>query len=178
MREYQHGNDKILSDPRYGVPTFEFTCDGNSYDGLHNSRDDGRLLDVPKYAEQTACMAAVVYRLLSLEPRAVWKGEAAPLTTAPWEGAGAELVPARTWPGIPMLENLPTWAHGERIQKTGVHRHALLWANGQRTVGEIAARLEAEGRASELPALLAYYHELESVGYIKLQGPAKNQGRN
>jgi hypothetical protein len=172
-RDYQHGNDKILSDPhpQFAVPTLDFTCDGSTYDGLHNSRDDGRHLDAEKYPAQVACVAAMIYHLMTVPPAAIWKGEALPLATEPREGPGAELIPARTWPGIPMLENLPTWAHAERIMATRVHRHALLWANGRRTVGEIAARLEAEGRGADLSVLLTYYRELESVGYCRLRKP-------
>jgi aminoglycoside 3-N-acetyltransferase len=97
------------------------------------------------------------------------------------EGKAARLIPRRTAFLSPTAENAPIEI-GRRIQRAGLPSWALFWADGQRTIGEIAARIECEetasvgggrvsGRRVDVEKLVDFFAAHADLGYVELVDP-------
>jgi hypothetical protein len=95
-------------------------------------------------------------------------GYATAIPSHPGEGA---YVPRRRYPITYTLENV--WpAQADRLRYTGMPSWALYWADGQRTLSEIARLLSVEHeRDIPLPAVVAYFQTLAELGWIDLISP-------
>jgi aminoglycoside N3'-acetyltransferase len=97
-------------------------------------------------------------------------GKGAGRRTAPF-APGASLVPYRTAFLTPSLANAPQ-AIADRIGKAGLPDWAMFWADGRRTIGEIAAALSCEHqRPAAVEKVAAYFEGLADLGYVRLIDP-------
>ena len=94
------------------------------------------------------------------------------------EEKAVRLIPRRTAFLSPTVENVPIEI-GRRIQRAGLPSWALFWADGQRTIGEIAARIECEetasvgggrvsGRRVDVEKLVDFFAAHADLGYVEL----------
>ena len=99
----------------------------------------------------------------------------------------ARFVPRRTAPISPTMENTPP-AISRRIQRSGLDSWALFWADGRRSIAEIAAMAACEetgtvrgDRRSDSPARLERYVEYfeahAELGYVELMDPTEAADR-
>ncbi len=96
-------------------------------------------------------------------------------------GKAARLIPRRTAFLSPTAENAPIDI-GRRIQRAGLPAWALFWADGRRTIGEIAERIECEETASvgggrihnrqvDSEKLGDFFAAHAELGYVELLDP-------
>lgn len=84
---------------------------------------------------------------------------------------GADRIPYRTAFLSPSLANVPTDI-AEQIGSAKLPDWALFWADGHRTISEIASLLSCEHQQDIEPTqVIPYFKGLESLGYIKLIDP-------
>ncbi len=80
-------------------------------------------------------------------------------------------VPPRRAPLSPTLENTPL-AIGQRIKETKLPAWTLFWADGARTVSDVAALASAElDREVSLEQTAAFFDAHEELGYVRLAAP-------
>lgn len=85
-------------------------------------------------------------------------------------GATARIV-RRTAPLSPTLENTPP-AIAARIRESGLHHWALFWADGRRSVSQIAAAVTCEtGRPIEIAQVEAFFLAHADLGYVTWVDP-------
>lgn len=110
-------------------------------------------------------------------------GAAAAKRTRPLQqGPGSRRVARRTAPLSPTLENTPT-PIAQRISRAGLPPWALFWADGRRTLAEIAVLIGCEqtaavgGSGKKLAPTAeqvgAYFAAHEELGYAQLAGPGE-----
>lgn len=81
---------------------------------------------------------------------------------------GAGRVPRRIAPLTPAGDNTPAPILA-RLRASGLQSWALFWANGERTLAEIAGELAVEYRREvELAAVVAFFEAHEELGYVRL----------
>lgn len=92
---------------------------------------------------------------------------AAPLSPAAGRGsAAASRVPRRIAPLSPTMENTPA-PIAARLAKTKLKDWALFWADGRRTLRDIADRLSVEMNQSVTPRQVeAYFDAMADLGYV------------
>ncbi len=97
-------------------------------------------------------------------------------TCAPWPAGGDQRVPRRTAPLSPTLENMPGHL-AQPIRDSKLPAWALFWADGCRTIGEIARAVGLE-RQTEVPdaACVAFFEAHAALGYVELLAPADMVG--
>jgi len=84
---------------------------------------------------------------------------------------GADRVPRRTAPVSPSHENTPS-SVGERIRATKLSPWALFWADGRRTLAEIARAVSCEqGGEVTVGQVAAYFEAHADLGYAELVEP-------
>ncbi|MGY8826146.1 MAG: AAC(3) family N-acetyltransferase [Candidatus Latescibacterota bacterium] len=96
-------------------------------------------------------------------------------------GKAARQIPRRTAFLSPTPENAPVEI-GRRIQRAGVPSWALFWADGRRSIAEIAERVECEetasvgggrtrGRRVDMEKFVDYFSAHAELGYVELLDP-------
>lgn len=86
-------------------------------------------------------------------------------------------IPRRTRLLSPTLENTPAEI-ASRIRKSGLRAWALYWANGKRTLAEIADALSFEnGSSVSIENVVTFFEAHRDLGYVHLQNPAKDFSR-
>ena len=74
-------------------------------------------------------------------------------------------------PISPTLENTPA-PMAEKIRSSGLPAWALFWADGNRTLADIARALTVERSTETTPAQVQTYFEAhEQLGYVQLVAP-------
>lgn len=92
----------------------------------------------------------------------------APCAVGPVEG---RLVPWRRVPLAPTYENVPADAR-EELQRSGVHKWALYWADGSRSLEQIRCLAGAESDEEySLDQVATFFRVMETHGYVTLVAP-------
>ncbi|MCE9612759.1 MAG: AAC(3) family N-acetyltransferase [Lentisphaerae bacterium] len=86
---------------------------------------------------------------------------------------GLRRVPVRTAPLAPDVENLRP-AVRQRLRDSGLGRHPLFWADGRRSLAEIAALHAHEiGRPVKPEQVEAYFEAMDAANYVDLISPSQ-----
>ncbi len=84
---------------------------------------------------------------------------------------GGNRAPRRTVPLAPTLENTPA-SVGERIRGAKLASWALFWADGRRTLAEIAEAVSCEqGKAATVEQVATFFEAHADLGYVELIQP-------
>lgn len=115
---------------------------------------------------------ALLRELMELESavrRAVRSGRRIARVVPP--APGAERVVFRTRLLAPDFENIPPEARA-RLNRSGLDRRPLFWADGERTLRQIAGlHAEESGTEPDPAAMIEYFEALAAVGFVKLIPP-------
>ena len=82
-------------------------------------------------------------------------------------------IPRRTAPLSPTLENTPS-AIADRIRASGLSAWTLFWADGKRSLQEIADAVSVERRKPvSIGDVVSFFEAHSDLGYVHLQDPAR-----
>lgn len=92
-------------------------------------------------------------------------------TFEPWPVQGDARIPRRTAPLSPTLENMPGHL-AQRIRDSKLPAWALFWADGIRTIAEIAREVSLERQTTVTDdACAAFFEAHAELGYVELLAP-------
>ncbi len=168
--------DNILADPAIGVPMVwpHAPCARQTW---HTSLDDLKVVDLEAIERMVQVVGAflmdVSRRDVALKKSAQSAQSTLPATGADQDARGGDRVPERQGIGPLSLDPVPQdqWLDGidQSPRWYGWYTRALWWADGQRTLSEIAALLNPGQGTSQLDQVANYFEFLETWGYIKWQ---------
>jgi aminopeptidase YwaD len=189
LNPYMLAGDNFLGEPLIGVPN-PWIWMGDGGDFWHNTGDTPERVDPRSLSDLVRMVAAFAYlaasgteaelRALAEATRAELPEETRRLLRLPDDpmpvvargDTGARRVPKRSLPGALTLDGVPfeRWGPvGSSPRWWGPQLAAWWWADGNRSIGEIEARLMLEfGRAPE--GVEGFFEWLAGIGYVELAG--------
>lgn len=193
VKRYTLAGDNFFCDPLLGVP-HPWLAMGDGGDFWHNSADTPDKVDPRSLRDLSTMVAAFVYfmaqvgeediRAFARETRASLPEPDRSLLRFPEDAvlslnlrpfAGHALVPCRTLIGALTLDGVPREKWG-RIASSprwwSARLAAWWWADGTRSLGEIAALIEREF-GSPLDDIVEFFQWLEGLGYVSMKGESR-----
>jgi hypothetical protein len=163
--------DTLLSDPAIGVPMVwpHAPCARKTW---HTSLDTLAGIEPEAIARMAGAMGAWLLELSYRESIATLEVCKPPDSRENIDHPDSILIPVRNFIGPLSLDGIPINAWPKELEQSPrwwtLQTRALWWADGRRTLGEIA-QLESRAKKSDFERLAEYFRSLQSFGLVVLK---------